>query len=65
MVKRANCAIVEMAINMLYAQNINKLFWAEVVANAAYTCNRCLMRAIPYVTPEKNREVGGKIVLHT
>lgn len=34
--KRANCIIVEMTKNMLYAQNHDKSFWTEEVINAVY-----------------------------
>lgn len=39
LVKHANQAIVEMEKNMLHAHNLNKSFWAKIVANEVYTQN--------------------------
>ncbi len=51
--ERANRTIVEMARSMLHAQKLDKSFWAEAVANAVYTRNRCPTRALDSITPEE------------
>jgi hypothetical protein len=52
----AGCAIqsiVAMAKRMLEARKLEKLLWAEAVANAVYTLNRCPMKVLRSVTPEE------------
>ena len=52
----AGCAIqsiVAMAKRMLEARKLEKSFWAEAVANAVYTLNRCPTKALTSVTPEE------------
>ena len=52
----AGCAIqsiVAMAKRMLVARKLEKSFWAEAVANAVYTLNRCPTKALTSVTPEE------------
>ena len=52
----AGCAIqsiVAMAKRMLEARKVEKSFWAEAVANAVYTLNRCPTKALRMVTPEE------------
>jgi hypothetical protein len=51
--ERANRTIVEMAMNMIHAQKLNKSFWAEAVVNAVYTRNRCPTRALERMNPEE------------
>jgi len=51
--ERANRTIVEMARSMLHAQKLHKSYWAEAVANAVYTRNRCPTRALESMTPEE------------
>lgn len=53
MVECENHTIVEMIRSMLHAHNLNKSFWAEVVANAIYTHNHCPMRVLPLMAPEE------------
>src|ERR1700737_5615283 len=52
----AGCAIqsiVAMAKAMLEARKLEKSLWAEAVANAVYTLNRCPTKALTSVTPEE------------
>ena len=52
----AGCAIqsiVAMAKRMLEARKLEKSLWAEAVANAVYTLNRCPTKALKTVTPEE------------
>jgi len=52
----AGCAIqsiVAMAKRMLEARKVEKSLWAEAVANAVYTLNRCPTKALRMVTPEE------------
>jgi hypothetical protein len=52
----AGCAIqsiVAMAKRMLEARKLEKSLWAEAVANAVYTLNRCPMKVLRSVTPEE------------
>jgi len=51
--ERANRTIVEMGRSMLYAQGLEREFWAEAVQTAVYTRNRCPSRAVEGMTPEE------------
>ena len=47
-----NQTFVIMTKCMLEVQKLKKSLWAKVVANVVYTLNRCLTRALQYVSPE-------------
>ena len=53
LVKHANQAIVEMEKNMLHAHNLNKSFWAKIVANEVYTQNWCPTKVLDFIMPEE------------
>jgi len=52
-VERANHTIVDMAKDMLHAENFNKSLWAEAVGNAMYTQNECLIKTLPFMIPQE------------
>ena len=51
--ERANRTIVEMARSMIHAQHLKLELWAEAVANAVYTRNRCPTKAVVAMTPQE------------
>lgn len=53
MVEHVNYSIMDMASNILHAQNLHKLFWAEVVANAIYNQNQYPTRALDTISFKK------------
>ena len=38
---------------MIHAQHLKLELWAETVANAVYTCNRCPTKALVVMTPQE------------
>ncbi|XP_052757808.1 uncharacterized protein LOC113516220 [Galleria mellonella] len=53
MAERMNRTLIERARCMLINSNLQKQYWAEAVAAAAYITNRCPTRALGYSTPEE------------
>lgn len=53
MAERMNRTLMERARCMLINSNLQKQYWAEAVATAAYITNRCPTRALSYATPEE------------
>lgn len=51
--ERMNRTLMERARCMLINSNLQKQYWAEAVATAAYITNRCPTRALSYATPEE------------
>ena len=51
--ERANLIIVEIKNNILHAQNLDKLFWAEAVVNVVYIRNCCRIKALDSITPNE------------
>lgn len=51
--ERANYMIVEMARSMIHIQHLKLDFWAKVLANVVYNCNRCPARALITITSQE------------
>ena len=56
---------MEMARSMIHSQGLGQEFWAEVVCNAAYTCNRCPTRVVYGMTPEEARSGKKPSISHS
>ena len=56
--------VVTMAKRMFEAQKLEKWLWAEAVANAVYTLNQCLTKALQSITLEEMWRSRRPYVVH-